>query len=805
MLRSLGDKLITLIIRRWPLVLLATLVVTILSIFPIFKLGVNTDMIALLPEEYQSVKSIHTALDKFGGFGNFWVVIDSENEELAKKYIVELVPKIEEHPDVAYVDYKTDREFFKKNQLLYVDESDLVILRDRLKTTLANGKQDVIDWLLNKTQKFPNISLETDDLNEKYKGKAGKLGAHDFFQSDDGKFFVVQIKPKISNTNIKQARKLRDDLQLIIKNSEPEKIHSSIKTTLGGTFVNRLNEYDGIIRDIKSTALFSMLGVILLICIYFRQTISIFFIVLPLFMGLSWTFAITQMAIKSLNLVTAFLFAILFGLGIDFGIHMFQRYIEGRHQGLSKESSLIEVMKNTGKACLISAVTTAAAFYGLMICDFKGFSEFGLIAGTGTMLTFLSAFLVFPAMMLAGEKLKLIKIKLPLGQSSMKSSRSSLNLSPLILIVCVAVTLVSFSAFKNIKFEYDFSQLRIRNSQNEEAKEKYYQVFNESQTPAVVIASSEKELNAIEETLAARKKDDTSPTYSSFRTIYSFIPKDQEKKLKILSEIKKMMADPIIALVNKDQLIEVAQFTTLIPDKEITVDSLPETIRRQFRGRINDGTEFGFIFPSVQLKDGKQAMEFAHDVKEIRTKNEVYNPSSEAIIFADMLEVMTRDGMKGLLIIAFLIFLFTWLDFKSLRKTIIVMVPLASGMIWMIGVMPLINLKINFFNMVIIPVLIGMGIDNGIHIYHRYLELGKGSLPTVIKTIGGGCFMATATTLIGFAGYLTANHQGLYSLGLSAVIGLSMISISTITFLPSLLGTLELLRRSKQDTAKELD
>jgi len=120
-----------------------------------------------------------------------------------------------------------------------------------------------------------------------------------------------------------------------------------------------------------------------------------------------------------------------------------------------------------------------------------------------------------------------------------------------------------------------------------------------------------------------------------------------------------------------------------------------------------------------------------------------------------------------------------------------VVLPLAVGIIWMFGIMYIFGLKFNFLNIIVIPIIIGIGIDNGIHIYHRYEKEGFGSLLFVLKETGFAVFLCTITTIAGFGSLLIAHSTGLRSIGLLAVIGISSTFIVAIVLLPALIQFVE--------------
>jgi predicted RND superfamily exporter protein len=101
------------------------------------------------------------------------------------------------------------------------------------------------------------------------------------------------------------------------------------------------------------------------------------------------------------------------------------------------------------------------------------------------------------------------------------------------------------------------------------------------------------------------------------------------------------------------------------------------------------------------------------------------------------------------------------------------------------------GIEINMFNLIVIPSVIGIGIDNALHIYHRYLERGPGSLRFVLRHTGAAALLASLTTGVGFGSSLVSHHLGLRCLGTLAIIGISFTLISATVFFPALLALLE--------------
>ncbi len=100
-------------------------------------------------------------------------------------------------------------------------------------------------------------------------------------------------------------------------------------------------------------------------------------------------------------------------------------------------------------------------------------------------------------------------------------------------------------------------------------------------------------------------------------------------------------------------------------------------------------------------------------------------------------------------------------------------------------------MKLNFYNMVAIPTVIGIGVDNGVHVYHRYRQEGPGSVRTVVRHTGSAVTLSSLTTMVGFSGLVLARHPGLNALGTLALLGIGATLVAALTVLPATLRLLE--------------
>ena len=193
----------------------------------------------------------------------------------------------------------------------------------------------------------------------------------------------------------------------------------------------------------------------------------------------------------------------------------------------------------------------------------------------------------------------------------------------------------------------------------------------------------------------------------------------------------------------------------------------------------------------MSLDDGQNALRYLEDVGDIKAPIKTFHAVSDPLIFANVLKTMMRDAPKAIGIAILVILFLLWIDLRNYKKVLLVTLPILLGEIWLIGFLFLSGLKLDFYSMVIVPAIMGMSIDNCIHIYHRYKETGYGSISKVIQTAGIASLIASTTNALGFLGLMFANHGGLASLGKVAILGLLATLLSTVVFFPAFLVFLE--------------
>ncbi len=795
--KRISALLTTLTLKLWPLLMISILALSAASVprtINLFK-HISTDPADLLPEKHPNVRALMGVREKLEKGVRSSMTFESDDPEATLRFLADTVEKLEENPMVGRViARKIGYDFFNRHKMLFLDKADLQTIRDRIDRRI---QQEKLRGLYIDLEGDEELSFK--DLEEKYRGKYSEEATSEYNTSRDGRIYSIFVESPPGSAGLAEANKFQNAMEAFVAGLNPLAYHPTMKVYFSGA--TKVVEYRALLKDLKRVGMISGILLFIPLLIRFRNPFHVGVIFVPLAIAMPISFAASSFFVDKLNVSTSFLFAILGGLGIENGIHIFSRYFEDRKAGKDRVFSIRDIFEHTGSAILTSVASVAVTFLLLLVNDFRGFSEFGLISGMGLWIIFGVYFLFMPPLLILLEKIRLLRFRkkeLP-REAALKVKPSWLRGS---LALFAVFTVFSLAAIPFLKFEYDSKKIRADIPEVRVAKEKQRATTRRVNNPAVVVIHSEEEADALREAVDRKVAEDRlTPTIDAARSYYDLVPKDQKEKMRVIGEIETLLEDDTIGLVKGEKRKDLDRFKrALFETKEVEASDIPQEVADLFKGKPEVPGELFYInaIPELELDDGKNAMRFADDVQTLQTPLGTYHPSSDAVVYGLVLKTMLSDSKKVLLISLLSVIFFVYLDFRNARKTALVMLSIILGVFWLLGVMFAFGIRFNFYNMIIIPAVMGMSIDNSIHIYHRYEELGRGSLAKVLSSTGVAAMLASLTNASGFLGLLFCVHKGLYSIGLLAVIGVGTCLLSTLVFLPALLQLLEHLRYDRK-------
>jgi predicted RND superfamily exporter protein len=167
-------------------------------------------------------------------------------------------------------------------------------------------------------------------------------------------------------------------------------------------------------------------------------------------------------------------------------------------------------------------------------------------------------------------------------------------------------------------------------------------------------------------------------------------------------------------------------------------------------------------------------------------------------LYATLARMVLRDAKLTVMLTALWILVMHFADFRNTKLALASVIPLTVGLAMMMGFMALVDLRLNFMNIIILPILLGFGVSHGLYLLHRFLE---GTSPLVaLRSVGAAVASSTLTAVAGFAALLVASHHGLRSMGMVACIGLITTLLVSFTVLAAVMQLMH--DKRQRDQAK---
>ena len=786
--------------KRPGTVLLLALLLSGLSLWTATGLVYDSRMDNLLPQDLDLVKEFNLAVEKVGGSGPLVVVMEGLKQKDAPKAIPELVKKLETVPGTRYVDWHLPKSFLKDRQLLLASRQDLLKLETLMKESIEYA-HDQFGGFMGGGEQFNPGDLQTladdykifEEINPFYKGKSQKR-------------YYIFVQPEGAITNTEFSQRFLNLVTSKIEQSGLETKYPGLKIELTGSMVPRLEESKTIIGDLKRAAILAATLATSIIFFYTRSGFSIPFIIFPLLISLTYTFALTRILIGHVNIISGFLVAILMGLGIDYGIHLYIRFKQEILKGKPIPKAVELVVTQVGRSGIIAMMTTISVFSLLIVSDFKGFSEFGMIAAIGIVCAFLSYYFLFPAQVLFYDKIHWLRKPQP-RLFSLKISNLYSNTPYFLTILFILLMTASLFLLPQIEFEYDFEKLKGESPAAAYETETTND-FGFAFSPTVIVASKKDDLFHIHQSLEKiKQKYGETTTIGMHHSLNMFSRKEYESKREILKRIQE--------LFNKEEdVIEISlgtsrfeQLKRLANAQPFDETRIPDTLNKRFTA----GEEYLLLVfsPADQnffdVRNIYQLEKEIADLKQdLRKKGIQILALNDNLLAAAIMDWVISKGPLAMAIAMGVVLFILILDMRSLRLALKTYLPLFTGLALTGALMAVFKVKLNFINIVMLPSIVGIMIDHCIYLGHHILDYPSSETIKSLKETGSSILLSALTTLAGYVSLNIANHAGIRSIATVVELGIITCTICALFMLPALfeLGNHRLTFRKPREELK---
>lgn len=845
--------------RRYRTVFLATLLVVVVSMYLGSRLRLDGDVLNLVPKNNRVVDTFKSAIRDFGGLDFLIILVEArggQTSEDLQEYADLLAEQLQRVPSIRYVEHKIDTSgpffaFFRRNQTLFLPPARIDDLAARFTDGAIHERvRDNVRQLTSPSSFFSKQILEQDpflvspllfEVLLRNKGALTVEGNQGYYLSKDGNALLVIAKP------VKPAQDVAFDKQLMPQvNSAVERAARAFERGLGGDegpemvaageragaetaplartaprapevsygggYVIALEDSSLIMQDMVRNGTLSFFVILLLYYFCYRRFGAILYSSVPLLVGQFATLAIAYLGLRHLNSATTGFSAMLMGLGTDFTIVMYARYVEERQRGRSLADSLRLMMGATAFGVFTGAITSAGTFYAMCITDYKGLRDFGFLVGTGILLCLVAILFLLPAMISWNEgrkRRKDISHKLYLHSFGIEGAMTWSTRHPglVVIVSALATAIASFYAW-HIEFSDNVQDLRSRNNRGILVQEEIARRFGgERFTPMMVVCRGNDLETVMQKNREANRLLDGfvgDGTLSRYESIFSYLPPRQDQEgviaalhaggrgafdtARIARTFRAALRDNGFREGIYDEYLTTLP-ATLHPDRPITLEDLRSAgldhfvdryVRRDADGGYRSVT---YLFPAKPDAKRHAPPRLVAALSHPGTGVELTGVN---IVSGELRTIFRRDAWRAVILGLIIVSLLLWLDFRSLWLTTLANIQILVGVIWMLGAMQIIGIKMNFVNAFVTTMILGVGIDYGIHIIHRISQEGLSNPAGLLET-GKAVVMAALTNVAGFGTLGLSNYPGLASMGIVSAIGSVTCLVTALTTLPALM------------------
>lgn len=688
----------------------------------------------------------------------------------------------------------------------------------------------------------------------KAEGRAGPvLDAHGYLMAGEGHLLVATFPDLESDEGhvvgpfIARMRAVRD--AALAAASAP-----GVTAELTGLPALAADELDVIGEGLQLTTFLSTAGILLILFLAFRSLRQTLLALIPLGAGVFITLGIVELLYDGLNLITSSFVSVLMGLGIDLGVHLLYRYGEEQRAPGPRDDlgAMRRALVHAGPGVVTGAATTVIAFIAVATTEFTAFAELGVITSLGLLVMLVSAFLLIPPLMNVGRHHgEGVSPEFPGGGAA---ERLVTRRPRLVVALALGFTALAVALFLPTGPGYNPRYFDFIPDATESARALRILERDGALGPAVVNVRAP-DLEAAR-ALAARLRDapevgdlhtptDLLPALdaerlAALRAGIARLGPDAPARLappatpsppEALVAAAVALGDAFDELAfaleqggrppgpardvsaalaglrrtlaglddrGRARLAEVEAETLGVARRLVhtaaavaargtyAASDLPPLFQHRYLAKSGPGVAL-FVFPSGNIWDETFARRFVAAVEAVSP-----TASGLALDIVRHQDLIVRGFLEASAWAALFIVLFLTLVYRSARHALLAMLPLGLGWVWMVGAMKPTGLSFDVANLVALPLLLGIGIDAGAHVMHRYRESaaahgGRARVAELVRGTGTAVLVSSLTTMVGFGALAFGGYGAMHSLGLLLVLGIAFTFLASTLLLPALL------------------
>src|SRR5580658_1668133 len=638
-------------------------------------------------------------------------------------------------------------------------------------------------------------------------------GSGNRFFSKDHKALLIIAEPRQSAMDYKFAGQVVQWTREHIKSmsAEPELRDSGVRATAAGAYVYAEQEHQFIESNIRRISLISIVGNLLLCLLIYPRIPLLLLSLLPAGLGILWTTGIASFYPGEVNLISLSFIAILAGLGDDQVVHFFNRLPQEWAKGGTLNDAMLRTFETTGLSVVFCIVTAATATASLPFSGFKALAEFGFILTVGMFMMMFHTLLTVPALM--GLWWRFSKPRAPetitfriLPWIARKAVDVVGRHPRLVVGLGSGMFLLSLLFLPTIKLGGRFDITGADNPAVAAQNLLSARFGIEGSPNVLLISGGEQEvLRRAEELTAGLETYRQRGVIKSIFSPAALLPSAQTQSERASSLAGVHLAASARALEDSlrengfkleplqpfiDRLQKLGQKNDPVT-LETAAKFLPAGLLDNSIRKTGDGS---YVAAIAFYATDPNAIDVVPDSVIASWRNQ-FGPFVEFSydkMNRDVQSQVLHDSRRALLWTAAGIGLMVYLSFRNLRVSLIVLIPIVFGIVVTFGLLLLFRHRFSFMSITAIPLIIGIGIDNGIHLVQRYLrsrhlEDERDGILAIAKASGAAVIQSNLTTIVGFGALMASSFAPLAEMGLVTSLGVALALVGGLCLVPAVI------------------
>jgi len=772
------------------------------------------------------------------------VVVSSDSLKKLELATAKVVAHLQSKPEFfTAVAAPGSETFFRDHALLYMGLDELDDMADRLAeaqpwlTAVAEdpSMRGILRLLGDGLENDPPagfarvVELLSESAAAVLRGEDGTVWWSDeLFPQDGTRYQLIYLKPKSSFEATLPDALVMQELRLM---RERLALPEGVRLQFTGELALQHEEIEAAVTGVSMAGWLVLVLLLLVMVVGVRSAKIIAATFSMLAIGILWTSAYAMLTVGEYNTLSLVFIVMFFGLGVDFALHFSLRYQESINQdGTDVATALLTSTRSVGRAITLCTVTTALGFLGFWPTDYQGLADLGVISAGGMVVAWFLTFTFLPAFYavcgpprphtmdlptsdtvvrwLMGHRPWIVGTVLVLGLAAVYgATRASFDYSVLALKDSQAESMLALRELQREKLSTDYQLVSLGEAQIDKAGLQQLAVVNEVRTAFDWIPGEQQEkLYTVEDlqlmlwSALNPQAAKTAPHPRALRvrgqdllTRLEAVLLDPDARLDVPPEALENFRTQLMGMLSADDdqwlqwqsgvikylLTELAWLRRATNVSAVGFDDLPETVRARLVSR--DGEYLTMVLPEQDIADVDALSRFITDVR-----REMPNATGRPVI---------EWGVGGIVVASFqqaLVFALTGITvvlvfaLRNLRAVLLILLPLLLSAVFTLSLGVVFALPINMANILVIPLIFGLGVDNGIHVVDRYL--GEGDVEHLMhSSTPRAVLLSTLTTIGAFAALSISPHAGTASIGLLLTIAVGLLLLFTLFLLPVLL------------------